>query len=97
MAESVKISVRVRPNARKSEIVDFKDGVLQLRVAAPPVEGKANSELLEFLSKILGVSKSRLSIEKGMKGRRKIIRISDCTLDQVTEQLESLVAGKEEL
>lgn len=97
MAESVKISVRVRPNARKSEIVDFKDGVLQLKVAAPPVEGKANNELLEFLSKILGVSKSRLSVEKGMKGRRKIIGISDCTSDQVTEQLESLVAGKEKL
>jgi len=97
MAESARVSVWVRPNAHRSEIVDFKDGVLQVRVAAPPVEGKANQELVEFLSKVLGISKSRLAVEKGMKGRKKIIRISDCTQEQVLVQLERLVTDKEKL
>ena len=94
MAEAARVSVWVRPNARRSEIADFQDGVLQVRVAAPPVEGKANKELVEFLSKVLGVSKSRLTIEKGVNGRKKVVRIDDCTPEQVLRQLAGIANDK---
>lgn len=81
-----KIVARVQPNARQNEVLDFKDGVLHLRIAAPPVEGKANQELIKFLSAILGVSKSCLTIEKGVSGRRKLIGIVGLTHDQVIER-----------
>jgi len=88
MAEKhqTKILVRVQPNARHNELLGFKGGVLHLRIAAPPVEGKANQELIKFLSAILGVSKSSLTIEKGVIGRRKLIGIIGLTHDQVIER-----------
>lgn len=49
-----KISLRVYPNAVKNEVMGITNGVLQVRVSAPPVKGKANKELIDFLSRILG-------------------------------------------
>ena len=78
-----RIAVRVQPNAAQSQVTGFKDGALQVRIAAPPVEGKANQELIKFLSDILGVGKSNLTVEKGATGRRKVIAINGLTQDQV--------------
>ncbi|MBI3931440.1 MAG: YggU family protein [Chloroflexi bacterium] len=77
------IVVRVQPNAGQNQVLGFKDGVLSLRIAAPPVKGKANQELIKFLSDILGVSKSNLTIEKGITAKRKVIAIRGLTQDQV--------------
>ncbi|GAG88338.1 unnamed protein product, partial [marine sediment metagenome] len=60
-----KISLRVYPGAARSEVVGFTEGVLQVKVAAPPVKGQANKELLAFLSKTLAVGKGALTIVKG--------------------------------
>ncbi len=85
MAEEVqtRIVVQVQPNAGQNQVLGFKDEVLYVRIAAPPIKGKANQELIKFLSDILKVSKSNLTIEKGMAGKRKVIGISGLTQDQV--------------
>lgn len=85
MADKVqtRIVVRVQPNASQNQVLGFRDGMLYVRIAAPPTKGKANQELIKFLSDILGVSKSNLTIEKGAAGRRKVIGISGLTQDQV--------------
>ncbi len=85
MADEVqtRIAVRVQPNASQNQVLGFKDGVLYVRIAAPPIKGKANQELIKFLSDILEVSKSNLTIEKGMTSKRKVIGISGLTQDQV--------------
>jgi len=88
--EQARIVVRVQPNASQNEVLRFKDGVLHVRIAASPTKGKANQELIKFLSHILGVSKSNLIIEKGMTGKRKVIGIDESTQDQVMAQLERL-------
>ena len=54
---SLVFPVRVVPNAKKNEIVGVEGGVLRVRVSAPPVGGKANEVLVEFLAKALGVRK----------------------------------------
>ena len=81
------IAVQVQPNASQNRIIRFEDGVLHLRVAAPPVKGKANQELLKFLSRILAVGKSNLAIEKGDTSKRKIIVIKGLTQSQIIERL----------
>ena len=69
------------PGAKKSEIVGWSDvgppngRVLRVKLKAPPVEGKANRELLAFLSKELGVAKSAVSLGSGAKSRAKAVEI----------------------
>ncbi len=94
MAESerARLVMRVRPNAKQNQLLGFKEGVLQIRIAAPPIEGKANEALVRFLSTQLGVSKSRLSIERGLTGRTKTIIILGLSQSQVMSELAKLSA-----
>lgn len=80
--------VQVQPNASQNKVTRFEDGVLHLRIAAPPIKGKANRELIKFLSAILGVSKSSITIEKGLTSRRKVVKIEGVTQEEVRERLE---------
>ena len=82
--------VRVRPNARQNQLVGFKEGILNIRIAAPPVEGKANEALVKFLSAQLDISKSRLSIEKGLTGKTKTVIIRGLSQSQAVRQLEKV-------
>ena len=84
------IVVEVQPNASQNRVIRFEDGVLHLRIAAPPIRGKANQELTKFLSATLGVAKTNLTIEKGLTSKRKIISIKGLTQEQATGQLEKL-------
>ena len=86
--EQSKIAVHVQTNASQNEVVGFKDGVLRVRIAAPPVKGKANQELIKFLSDVLGVSKSNLTIEKGITGKNKTVAIRGLGQEQVVRLLE---------
>ena len=68
-----KISIRVIPNAKKSEIVE--GDVLRVRVKAPAIEGKANKELISVLSKHYKINKSKIRIVKGEKSRDKLVEL----------------------
>ncbi len=74
--DSIIFDVRVVPRASKSEIVGERDGVLKIRIAAPPVDGAANAELIKILSKEFGVSKSAVEIIGGQTSKTKRIKIS---------------------
>ena len=86
--ESANIVVQVQPNASQNKIVRFQDGILHLKIAAPPTKGKANQELLRFMSDILGVRRVYLTIEKGIIGKKKTIAIKGLLQHQVTIKLE---------
>lgn len=86
--EPATIVVQVQPNASQNRVARFEDGILHLRIAAPPVKGKANRELLRFLSDILGASRTSLTIEKGLTSKRKVIAVTGLTQQQVTALLE---------
>ena len=81
------LQLRVYPNAARSKVLSLSDGVLQVRVAAPPVKGKANKELISLLSKILGVSKDALEITKGHTSRSKVITIDGLSQEEVIQRL----------
>ena len=71
----MKISVTVKPNSKKEGVVPLGEGAFTVRVAAPPVEGKANARVIELLARHFGVPKSRVSIARGALGKRKIVEI----------------------
>ncbi len=70
-----RIAVRVQPRASRTEIAGAYGDAVKIRVAAPPVDGAANAELVAFLAKRLGVPKSNVQIVKGERGRDKLIEI----------------------
>jgi len=72
----VKISVRVKPNSRVEGVFPSDDGVYTVRVSAPPAEGKANQRLISLLAAHFNVPKSRISITRGISGRKKVVEIS---------------------
>lgn len=81
------LTVHVQPGARKSEAVSFDGMVLRVKIAAPPVEGKANKELIAFLSERLDIKKGALSILRGQTSRDKVIAVEGLALDDILERL----------
>ena len=79
--------MRVHPNSARSEVVGITDGVWQMRVSAPPVKGKANKELIAFLSRLLGVGKSQIGIIRGHTTRNKVITISGLSQEDIVKRL----------
>jgi len=72
------LAIRVTPRAKRNEIVEvMADDTIKVRLTAPPVEGKANQTLVDFLSEILGVNKSRIEIVGGATSRDKLVTILD--------------------
>ena len=81
----MKLALKVTPGAKKNEILGWEDDypqvgrVLKVKIAAPPVEGKANKEIVLFLAKALGVTKSSIEVVHGTSGRIKLVEIPDGT------------------
>jgi len=71
------ITVHVVPRASRSEVVGEHNGALRVRIAAPPVDGAANEELIRLLAKKFAVSKSDVSVLNGRTGRIKQVRIDN--------------------
>jgi uncharacterized protein (TIGR00251 family) len=82
-AGGVRFRVQVKPRARKSEIRGVHGGALRVAVAAPPVDGEANDELLRTLGRALSVPRSALEIVSGTSGRSKLIRVRGVSEAQV--------------
>jgi len=71
------IQVKVKPNSRHSELAESADGTWIARVKAPPVDGKANAELVELVAAHFGCRKSAVTIRSGASGRMKLVRIEE--------------------
>ena len=69
------ISVRVSPNAKKSEIIKMGEDIFKIKVDAPAEKGEANRRLVEMLADYFKISESSVSILKGFKSRNKIVEI----------------------
>ncbi len=76
------ISVRTQPRARSDGLVGIRDGVLLVRVSAPPVDGRANDAVCRLLADVLDLRPSRLTIVRGHRARDKVVAVEG--LDQAT-------------
>ena len=81
------IRVRVLPRASQNQIVGTDDGVFKVKLTAPPVEGKANKALQQFLAKKLDVPKGEVEIVSGERSRIKSIRIHGLSPEDVNRRL----------
>lgn len=76
---AVIFNVRVVPRASRNEIVGEHDGAMKVRIASPPVNGAANTELIKLLAKRFGVAKSDVEIVGGETSKSKRIKIGNMT------------------
>lgn len=83
-----KISIKVQPNAGRNEVVGVINGVWKIKIAAPPDKGKANQELIEFLSDTLGVRKNNITILRGQTSHNKVVSVGGLTADDVARTLD---------
>ena len=90
---AVSFRVRATPRARESAVVGVVDGALSVRVAAPPVEGKANDALCACLAAALGVRTSAVRICAGDRARHKRVEVRGVSRASVLRLLD---AGREQ-
>lgn len=82
------LTVRITPRASRNEISEIlNDGTVKIRLTAPPVEGKANAALVEFLAGVMGIPASRIEIVAGNTGRDKLVSILDLDAETVHQRI----------
>ena len=74
MARQV-LQVKVKPNARTSSLTQAEDGTWQAQLKSPPVDGKANQELIVLVAEHFGCPKSAVTIRSGASGRMKLVQV----------------------
>lgn len=85
--DGCEIAVRLQPRARSNEIVGERDGVLVVRVTAPPVDGRANEALCRLIAKRARVGVRRVSILRGAGAREKVVRVEGIDPDELRRAL----------
>jgi hypothetical protein len=78
------LTLHIQPGAKKTEIAGTHGDALKIRLAAPPVDGKANAALLAFIADTLDVAKQAVSLKSGQTSRRKVVEVDGAPAD--TEQ-----------
>jgi uncharacterized protein (TIGR00251 family) len=82
------LAVRITPRASHNEIVEvMSDGTIKIHIAAPPVDGEANEQLVTFLAEVLNIPKSRIEIVAGAVGRDKLISVLDMDTETVHKRI----------
>jgi len=87
--------VRVTPRASGNAIAGLTEGALRVRISAPPVEGRANKALLEYLAGFFGVPEHRLQILRGESGREKTIRVEGIGKAAAAKRLRQVLGPAE--
>ena len=88
-----RIHLHVAPRASRTRVMGLHDGRVKLAVAAPPVEGQANDEIVKFLARALGVGRDAVRIASGDTGKRKIVEVRGVSADEAIAQLGLEGAG----
>jgi uncharacterized protein (TIGR00251 family) len=84
---SVRISVRVKPRASRTRILRADGLSIEASLAAPPVDGAANAELLGLLSRTLAVSKTSLRLILGETAKNKVVEVAGISPEEAAERL----------
>jgi uncharacterized protein len=91
--DALLLDVIVSPNARRTRADGLHDGALRVRLVAPPVDGKANALLLDWLAAGLGLPRRRLRLVRGETARRKQIALDAADEEEVARRLAAMQAG----
>lgn len=81
------VPVIVIPRSSRSVITRDEEGRVRVYLNSPPADGRANEELVRLFSRMLGIAKSRIHIEKGERGRNKLLSIEGMTKDEILDRI----------
>jgi uncharacterized protein (TIGR00251 family) len=87
MTKSCRLNLKISPNARVNEVVGIQEGIISIKIKAPPVEGKANIELVGYLGKLLDIPKSNVDIIRGHTSRNKTVEVVGRTPEEVASRM----------
>ena len=82
-----RLSVWAKPRSAKSRVLGVREGALEVAIAAPPVDGAANAELVATLAKALGIPKRDVSIAKGASGKNKVVDLAGVSPEEARAAL----------
>jgi uncharacterized protein (TIGR00251 family) len=86
-AQGAQFALRVQPRSSRNAIAGVLGDAIKLAITAPPVDGKANQAVVEYLAKLFSVPKSSITILSGETGRNKLIAIRGLSAEQVRKAL----------
>jgi uncharacterized protein (TIGR00251 family) len=87
VTDGCRLSVRVHPGARKNGVTGVHADALKIALTAPPVDGKANEALIDFLAETMHLPRARVSLVAGATSRSKIVRITGKSAAEVAAAL----------
>jgi hypothetical protein len=87
IAEGVRLEVKVQPRSSRNQVVGEQNGVLKIKLTAPPVDGEANSALVAFLASSLKVPRQDISILRGETSRNKLVEINGISSGELMKKL----------
>lgn len=91
----IMLKIHAKPGSKQNSITDISSDAVGVQIAAPPVDGEANTELVKYISKVLQLRKSDVSVDRGSKSREKTILIhKDANID-VNRTIELIKAESE--
>lgn len=79
----ITLTLHIQPGTKKTEFAGRHGDALKIRLAAPPVDGKANEALLKFIAETLGLAKSAVNLKSGQTSRRKVVEVGGATTEAV--------------
>lgn len=85
--QGCRIRIHAAPKSSRTRVLGYYDDRVKIQLAAPPVDGAANDELVRFLSKTLGIPKADVRLTAGMTGKRKTVEIEELDVVTVAELL----------
>jgi uncharacterized protein len=74
--ETITLTLHVQPGAKRSEIAGLHGEALKIRLAAPPIEGRANDELLKFIAELFAVPLRNAELKQGGQSRHKVVAVT---------------------
>ena len=86
---SVIFAVKVHPRAGKNAITGELGNVLKVSLTSPPVNGRANEACIDFFAKLLKVPRTSVTIASGQTSRRKVIRVSGLSAEEIRSRIET--------
>ena len=86
-AQGAQFALRVQPRSSRNAIAGIIGDAVKLAITAPPVDGKANQAVIDFLAKLFSVPKSSITILSGETGRNKLIAVRGLTAEQIRKAL----------
>ncbi|KAK7121490.1 hypothetical protein R3I93_022548 [Phoxinus phoxinus] len=91
---TIAIAIHAKPGAKQTAITDVSEEAVGVAIAAPPTDGEANAELVRYLSKVLELKKSQVSLDKGSKSREKVIKVTaEISQEEILKKLRTEASG----